>query len=183
MTVFQKLTMQQVRMGEEKSGRSAIACDCGGPFSKYLPFTIGGYQPRITSGFTPPADNPHSHNVVGKPGYDERCRPADPVPARFSVICPKCGRGWYYEAEEVDLRVNPEQIIAGLSRRLNEALRAAIPNPAMRLAVGNQIEIHAQRVLRESRIAAVLGEIPARGATRAQEEFCAQFMHESSHDG
>jgi hypothetical protein len=142
-------------------------------------FTIGGYQPRIENAFTPPAGNIHAHNVAGKPGYDPRCVPADPVPARFSAICPKCGQGWYYEATEADLRVSPEMIVLGIAQKLDEALKAAIPNPALRMAVGRQIGMHAQRVLREIGLAALVAEIPSRGATKAQEEFCARFIVES----
>lgn len=152
--------------------RRAKVCTCG----QYFTFTIGGYQPKIVGAFTPPADNPHAHNIVGRPGYDERCTAAEPVPARFSAICPQCGQGWYYEAEDVDLRVNPEMIVMGLARMLDERLKAAIPNPALRLAVGKHIETHATRVLRELGLPALLAEIPARGASKAQEKFCAQFM-------
>lgn len=169
MTVFRKLDIRT-----DAHGWVLWECTCKNMIVGY--FTIGGYQPRIENAFTPPADNIHAHNVAGKPGYDPRCQPADPVPARFSAICPKCGQGWYYEAEEADLRVSPEMILAGIAAKLNEALKAAIPNPALRLAVGNHIEIHAQRVLREIGLPAVLAEIPARGATKAQEEFCARFI-------
>jgi len=156
---------------------AALVCSCG-PDSQIIMFTIGGYQPGIKNAFTPPAENPHAHNVAGRPGFDAQCKPADPVPARFSAICPKCSRGWYYEAEDADLRVNPEMILAGLARMLNDQLKAAIPNPALRLAVGGQIQIHAQRVLRQCGLAELLAEIPARGATKAQEEFCARFIAE-----
>ena len=180
MTIFLKVEEGQL------FAYGHIFCECqredlkAQGWHQLVQFTIGGYQPRIENAFTPPAENPHAHNVAGKPGFDPRCNPADPVPARFSAICPKCGQGWYYEATEADLRVNPEMILAGMARDLNDRLKAAIPNPALRLAVGNHIQQQSERVLRGMGLAEMLAEIPARGATKAQEKFCARFIQESA---
>ena len=170
MTIFRKAEDVSIFSGY-------VLCDCTpAPHKPVIRFTIGGFQPRIENAFTPPAENIHAHNVAGKPGFDPRCKPADPVPARFSAICPKCGQGWYYEATEADLRVSPEMILAGIAVKLDETLKEAIPNPALRMAVGNQIGLKAQKVLREIGLPALLAEIPARGASKAQEEFCARFI-------
>lgn len=172
MTTFRKVEPHQLLRD------GFFDCECKPGEHQLLQFTIGGYQPEITNAFTPPAENIHAHNVIGRPGYDPRCKPADPVPARFSAICSNCGQGWFYEASEEDLRISPEQIVLALAKRLDAQLKEAIPNPALRVAVGSHIERHAQQLLRELGLPALLAEIPARGASKAQEEFCARFMLE-----
>lgn len=138
-------------------------------------FRIGGFVPAVTNGFAPPADNIHSHNDPGKPGYDARCVDAPPVPARFSVIC-SCGRGYYLEAREGDLRINPAMILAQLGEGIELAVKKMCVDPALASRLGHIVRAAARDELARSGLVALLAEIPARGASEAEKNFCGRFI-------
>lgn len=142
---------------------------------KFLRFTIGGFTPRISNGFTPPADNIHAHNDSSKPGYDPRCTAAEPVPARFSVIC-ECGRGYYLEATESDLRVNPQMIVDQLAKGIDAAVKKICVDPAVQSRLGQLVYTAARQELQRSGLGEFLAETPARGGTGTQQKFCGQFI-------
>jgi len=139
-------------------------------------FTIGGFSPRIGNGFAPPADNIHSHRDSSKPGYDDRCTDADPVPARFSLICEECGRGYIMIAGERDLRVSPQMILDQLAQAIEANIKKLVIDPAVQSRLGRIAYTAALEELRRSGLADLLAEIPARGAGKAETKFCAQFI-------
>jgi hypothetical protein len=178
VTEFRNIKDARVAAADSVSGRF-FCRHSDGRILKYYPsflrFTVGGFSPAVTNGFSPPADNPHSHNDSSKPGYDPRCQPAPPVPARFSVIC-ECGRGYFLEATEGDLRVNPAMIVEQFAQALELAVLARIVDPAVKSRLGHIVATAAREELRGSGFERLLAEIPARGATAAQHSFCAQFI-------
>ena len=150
---------------------SVPTCECG----RSLHFRLKHFAPAHADAFIPPADNPQSHNNRSKPGYDPRCQPAGKIPARFYLLC-ECGQRWYRDVQESDLRARPALMVNEIAKAIDALVREKIGDPAVRDRLGAIVFQEALRELTHIGLVDLLGEIPAAGASDAQQKFVAQFM-------